>query len=130
MLWAPVWNCPTHKIPFTNRDPSGGWPGTTCSMLGNKGIMDNKLKVVQVKKPTIKVLAFDLRPAGAWSKYNGAQSTSYSKFGFNSYRYAYHNGKGSHFLTVAGNVIWAHDSSPYRDIVDTTRASTVWSASK
>ena len=130
MLWAPVWNCPTHRMPYVKRDPVGGWAGTTCSLLGSKGLMDAKLKVREVKKPTIKVLAFDCRPAGAWSKYNGAQSTSYSMYGFKDYRYAYHNGKGSHFLTVAGNVLWAHDSSPYRDITNATRAQTAWSYAK
>lgn len=129
ILFAPVWNCPTYRQPFANKDPAhNGWGGTTCSMLGNRNLIDSNLKVNQVKKPSIKVLAFDQQMAPG-KKFNGAQSTYYSSYGFINYRYAYH-GKGSHFLLVGGNAHWAEEGSEYRDITDATRASKVWSPTK
>lgn len=129
IVWSPVWVCPTNWVPYNKKDPSGGYNSTKSSMLGNKGLMDGMLKINNVKNPTTKVLAFDCRPAGPWSSYNGAQSTSYSSYGFDDFRYAYH-GKGSNFLLVAGNAHWAEEGSPYRDYINATRASKVWSATK
>ena len=131
MLWAPMWNCPTHRAPYINREPEGGWAGTMCSMVGNSGTVtttSNKLKVKDVKRPTYKVLAFDARKENPLTAIN-ATTTTYFTYGFSGLRYAYH-GKGSNFLTVAGNVLWASDNDPHRDITNATRAQTAWSAGK
>ena len=131
MLWAPVWNCPTHRMPYVKREAGGGWGGTTCSMVGNTSIVtttSNKLKVKDVKRPTYKVLAFDARKSNPHTAIN-ATSAQYFTFGFSGLRYAYH-GKGSNFLAVAGNVLWASDNDPHRDITNATRAQKAWSAAK
>ena len=127
ILFAPVWYCPKYKLPFVSRDPvHNGWPGTTCSMLGNKSIMKHSPKVTQIKNPSIKILAFDQQVAPGATSFTGAQNAEYFTYGFSTLRYAYHNGKGSHFLLIGGNAIWAHDTSPYRDITNSKRAATVW----
>ncbi len=128
MLWAPVWNCPTHRLPYINREPEGGWGGTTCSMVGNTSTITtttNKLKVKDVKRPGYKVLAFDARKLNPKTAIN-ATTAQYYTYGFSSLRYAYH-GKGSNFLTVAGNVLWASDHDPHRDITNAKRAQKAWS---
>jgi prepilin-type N-terminal cleavage/methylation domain-containing protein len=126
MLWAPMWNCPTHRLPYCKREPEGGWAGTMCSMVGNTATIAKNYKVKSVARPTYKVLAFDARRANPTTAIN-ATTTQYFTYGFDVLRYAYH-GKGSNFLTVGGNVLWASDNDPHRDITNAKRAQKAWSA--
>ena len=128
MLWAPMWNCPTHRVPYVSRDPQGGWAGTMCSMVGNTATVAKNLKVKDVKRPNYKVLAFDARRENPTTAINTTHA-QYFTYGFDVLRFAYH-GKGSNFLAVAGNVLWASDNDPHRDITKATRAQTAWSAAK
>lgn len=125
-LFSPVWLCPTHRLPYMSPGPwRDGFGGTGCSMVGNRHLMDKKYKVTQVKNPSVKFIAFDARKANPKASLD-ATSVMYYTYGFSDYRYAYH-GKGSHFLMLGGHVLWAHDSSPYRDITNYKRAGSVWS---
>ena len=137
VLAAKIWMCPTNLIPYRNMasiESSGGVTATECSMVGNSGLMNGgQTKVKDVKKPTIKVLAFDARRLNPLSNIQ-ATSTTYF-YGYASIRYAKH-GNGAHFLTVAGNVVWADNNSAYCQADknppnnNATLAQKVWNASK
>ena len=137
VLAAKVWMCPTNLIPYRNMakiENDGGVTATECSMVGNSGLMNGgKTKVREIKKPTIKVLAFDARRLNPFSNIQ-ATSTTYF-YGYASIRYAKH-GKGAHFLAAAGNAIWADNNSAYCQADknppnnNATFAQRVWSASK
>ena len=127
-LWAPVWFCPTNRLPYFPEPTagSGGWSGTNCSMVGNASTCpaSGNLKINRVRNPSIKVLAFDASKDPLGSTLNTI-SVQYSKYGFKSVYYARH-GKGIHFLKAAGNASWESLDSEYCDIVSATRAGTVW----
>lgn len=126
MLWAPVWNCPTNRAPYKNKDKTyKGWDSTNVSMLGNSSCLNTfstPLKVASIKKPSIKILALDASKQTIGGTIN---ATSVKRTSAEAYMYAKH-GKGSNFLMVAGNVSWESDNSPYRDINNAAYANTVW----
>ena len=126
MLHAPVWNCPTNRAPFVNKDKVyKAWNGTNCSMIGNTHCittLSNKLKVSKVKNPTTKLLTFD----GSKVKLGGSiDTTSCKRNASADLLYAKH-GKGGNVLMVAGNASWVSDNSPYRLVSNGTYADTVW----
>jgi len=124
-LWAPVWNCPTNRLPYLpEATADSGWSGVNCSMVGNTSTVASNLKINHIKNPSIKVLAFDASKNPLGSSIN-ATSVNYSKYGFKSCYYARH-GNGIHFMKVAGNVSWESLDSEYCDIVSAARAGTVW----
>lgn len=143
VLAAKIWMCPTNLIPFRNMasiEKNGGVTSTECSIVGSSTLIeydDNGVKKIRkvsmVKKPTIKVLAFDARRANPSDAIQATSTTYY--YGYASIRYAKH-GRGGHFLSAAGNVIWADNNSDYCQANknppnnNATRAQKVWSASK
>ena len=124
-LYAPVWNCPSNRAPFVNKNSYKGWAGTNVSMIGNSDCLNSNsapLKVPKVKNPSKKVLSFEASKV----KKGGSLDTSATIRNNASNLMHSKHGKGSNFLLVAGNVLWADDHSPYRQVTQGAYSNTVW----
>ncbi|MBQ9335854.1 MAG: type II secretion system protein [Lentisphaeria bacterium] len=127
-LYAKVWNCPKWRPLSKAWDKNAKSYGmTTCSMVGNTSTMSGFIKIQHIRKPSIKVSAFE--GSKKEGKVNDAINANYFTYGFSSHQYAKH-GNGSHFLMCAGNASWQADNSAYRQLTNVTLSQSVWSAGK
>ena len=142
LIRNPIWICPKNRPQSLDELRRDGYINgvnsgcfAPCDVFVDTNITGTpKWRLSQIKNPSVAIAAFEANfenntPSALGRNYARPAIYGGGDIGFNKTGFSKH-GNGSTFLKFAGNAAWYNDATPEREMINLSRAESVWIPNK